>query len=104
MGHCHILYAGMRTIIKLFRNTDLKIAFRTINTIKNHLKPREITVDMCNQSGVYQLKCNEYPLKYFRQSRYMSKVYNIRNISKTIRTNKQNSKYAQHILNIEKED
>jgi hypothetical protein len=31
----------MRTIAKLFKNTDIRISFKTTNTIKNALKPRE---------------------------------------------------------------
>jgi hypothetical protein len=54
-------------IIKLFKNTDIRIAFKTTNITKNHLKPREQTTDIYNQSGVYQLKCNECPLRYVRQ-------------------------------------
>jgi hypothetical protein len=29
-----------RTIVKLFRNTDMKVAYRTTNTIQNHLRER----------------------------------------------------------------
>jgi hypothetical protein len=30
----------IRTISNLFRHTNLKIAYKTTNTIKHHLKPR----------------------------------------------------------------
>jgi hypothetical protein len=34
-----------RAITKLFKNTNIKIAFRTTNTTKNHINPREKTID-----------------------------------------------------------
>jgi hypothetical protein len=46
-----------RTITKLFKNTNIKIAYRTTNTIKNHLKAKIPLTDIYNKSGVYQLKC-----------------------------------------------
>jgi hypothetical protein len=52
---------------------------------------------MYNQSGIYQLKCNDCPLKYIGQTgrtfktRYNEHVH-------AIKTNKQNSKYAEHTL------
>jgi hypothetical protein len=47
------------TIAKLFRNTNVKIEFKTDNTIQRLLKPRERTDEVQNLSGVYQLKCDE---------------------------------------------
>jgi hypothetical protein len=57
-----------RTITKLFKNRDIGIAFKTTNTIKNHPKPREHIRDIYKESGVYQLKCNECPLRYIGQT------------------------------------
>jgi hypothetical protein len=59
-------YSGpeIGTITNLFQHTNLKIAYKTTNTIKHHLKPRCETRDICNQSGVYQLQCGECPFKY----------------------------------------
>jgi hypothetical protein len=57
-----------RTITKLLKNTNMRIAFKTTNTIRKHLKPREGAIYTCNQSGAYQLKCNEYPFKYIEQT------------------------------------
>jgi hypothetical protein len=34
------------TITKLFRNTNLKIAYKTTNTIENHLKPKDKITDI----------------------------------------------------------
>jgi hypothetical protein len=48
-----------RTITKLFKNTNIKISFRTTNTIKKHLRPKQQITDPYNNSGVYQSNCNE---------------------------------------------
>jgi hypothetical protein len=40
--------SDMRTVTKVFKNTDIKIAFKTTNTIKNHLKPRQKRADTYN--------------------------------------------------------
>jgi hypothetical protein len=56
--------AETRTITNLFRNTNLKNAYKTTSTIKHHLQPKGILGDIYNQSGIYQLQCNECPLKY----------------------------------------
>jgi hypothetical protein len=71
---------------KLFKNTDIKIAFKTTNTTKNDLNPREKTVGTYNQSGVYQFRCNECPLKYAGQMRCTFKVQYKEHIQ-AIRTN-----------------
>jgi hypothetical protein len=56
-----------------------------------------ISNDINNQSGIYQLQCNECPLKYVGQTGRTFKVRYKEHIQ-AIRTNKRNSKYAQHIL------
>jgi hypothetical protein len=56
------------TITKLLSNTNLRRAFKTTNRTGNHLEQREGTTDTYNQSGSYQLKCNECPLKYMGQT------------------------------------
>jgi hypothetical protein len=52
---------------------------------------------MHHQSGVYQLQCSEYPLKYIGQTGRTFKVRYREHIN-AIRTNRQNSKFAKHIL------
>jgi hypothetical protein len=92
-------YCGSETraITKLFRNINIAIEYKTNNTIRNHLKPIPPKTYIYNQSGVYQLKCNNCPLKYIRQTggtfrpRYKEHVY-------AIRTNRPSSKYAEHML------
>jgi hypothetical protein len=40
-----------RTITKLFRNTNLKIAYKTTNSIKHHLKLKNQITDTYSKSG-----------------------------------------------------
>jgi hypothetical protein len=56
-----------RTITKLFKVTQIKIAFRTQNTIPNLVKqhPRG---DNYNKSGIYQMKSFDCPLKCIGQT------------------------------------
>jgi hypothetical protein len=51
-------YYGKRTkeITKLFKETNIKIAFRTKNTIQNSVKPR-IQQDEYEEGGMYQMRC-----------------------------------------------
>jgi hypothetical protein len=84
-------------ITKLFQNINLKVAFRTNNTIKQHVKIREKTTDTYSLSGVYQLTCGECPLKYIGQTgRTFRKRYNEH--IREIKTNGQKSKFARHVL------
>jgi hypothetical protein len=94
-------YAGRetRTITKLFRNTNIHIAYKTRNTVQKHLQMKNVNPDKYSQSGVYEIKCNSCSLKYIRQTgrnfrtRFKEHIH-------AIRTNKTTSKYAQHILEI----
>jgi hypothetical protein len=85
-----------RTIAKLFRNTNTKIAYRTTNTIQNHLREKRQD-NIYNKSGIYQLNCGGCPKKCIGQTsrnfqtRYREHIH-------AIRSNNSNSKYAQHIL------
>jgi hypothetical protein len=45
----------VKTITLLFRNTDLKVAFETKNTIKYHIRATDKTTDVSNLSGFYQM-------------------------------------------------
>jgi hypothetical protein len=46
---------------KLFKNTRVKPAFKTTNTLKKHLFPKQRITDMYDKSGVYKLKCADCP-------------------------------------------
>jgi hypothetical protein len=52
-------YSGpkIRTITNLFQHTNLKIAYKTTNTIKHLLKLTHEKPEIYNQSGIYQLQC-----------------------------------------------
>jgi hypothetical protein len=84
-------------ITKSFRNTNIGIAFKSNTTIKNHLIPKKQITDIYKQCVVYQLKYNECPIRYIGQTGRMFKD-RYREHIQAIRTNRQTSKYAQHIL------
>jgi hypothetical protein len=56
-------YSGKETrkITKLFKDMQIKIAFRTQNTIQNIIKQHPRT-DKYNRSGIYHMKCLDCPL------------------------------------------
>jgi hypothetical protein len=92
------MYAGpsIRTITKLFRNTNMKVAFGTNNTIKQHINAKEKTTDKYDLCGVYQMSCKDCNLKYVGQTGCMFQIRYKEHI-REIKTNGQKSKYAQHI-------
>jgi hypothetical protein len=51
-------YTGkeIRPIKQLFRNTNLKISYRTNNTIQSLLTEKPIYMDKYSASGIYKLK------------------------------------------------
>jgi hypothetical protein len=63
-------YIGTETriITNLLKNTNIHIAYRTNNTIQHHLQPKNNTTDIYNMSGIYQMKCKDYQLKYIGQT------------------------------------
>jgi hypothetical protein len=62
-------YTGKETkqITKLFKVTHIKIAYKTQNTIKQ-LTKQYTQSEKYNNSGIYQLKCLDCPLKYIGQT------------------------------------
>lgn len=88
----------VRTITKLFHNTNLKVSFKTINTIKHHIKIKDRT-DVYNLSGVYQMECKDCPLNYIGQMGHIFRTRYNEHI-KEIWKNGQCSKFAQHILDM----
>jgi hypothetical protein len=56
-----------RTIAKLFRNTNIKIAYKTTNTIQKHLRTKKQD-SIYNKSGVYRLTCGGCQKKYIGQT------------------------------------
>jgi hypothetical protein len=94
-------YSGkeIRSITKLFKNTNIRIAYKTNNTLCKHLQPNDpdLNTDKYSHSGIYEIKFNTCQLKYIGQTgrnfktRYKEHIH-------AIRTNKTTSRYAQHIL------
>jgi hypothetical protein len=91
-----------RTITKLVKNTNIIIAYKTKNTIQNHLLPKIPNIDKYNKSGIYKMKCNICQLSYIGQTGRNFKTRYKEHI-RSIRTNNPNTKYAQHILDTQHE-
>jgi len=86
---------AVRKITTLFKGTNVKIAFRTTNTIQKQLSKNPHNQQ--NLSRIYSLKCNTCNKKYVGQTgrdtdtRYKEHI-------RYIRTNNPQSAYATHIL------
>jgi hypothetical protein len=50
-----------------FKQTQIKVTFRTRNTIQNKVNPHS-QVDKYEKSGIYQMKYMDCPLKYIGQT------------------------------------
>jgi hypothetical protein len=78
-------YSGkeVRQITKLFKYTNLEIAFRTHNTTENVLNLTS-QIDEYKQRGIYLIKCLDCLLKYIKQAgrafntRYKKQLFAIR--------------------------
>jgi hypothetical protein len=73
-------------IRKLFKRTNIKIAFKNTNTIQQYTKPKTIDKNQdCNTSGIYKLTCNTCKMSYIGQNsrnlnqRYQEHICYIRN-------------------------
>jgi hypothetical protein len=62
------MYGGEQKFTNTFRRTNLKIAFRTINTIHNTLTHKYQTTDKYTRSGVYKLTCLDCKKAYVGQT------------------------------------
>jgi hypothetical protein len=85
----------IRKITNLFKQTELKIALRTTNTIFQQLVRKQNTN---NPSGIYKLKCKTCNKVYVGQSG-RSITVRYKEHTRYIRTNNPISAYALHILN-----
>ena len=84
----------IRCVTNLFKHTELNIAFKATNTIKQQIADKQINNDPI---GVYKLKCNTCNKVYVGQSgRAITKRY--REHIRYIRSNNPISAYATHIL------
>jgi hypothetical protein len=63
------MYYGKETrkITRISKETKIKIAFQTKNTIQNLVKPR-LQRDKYEKIGVYQMRCMDCTLKYIGQT------------------------------------
>ena len=87
----------VRKITNLFKQTDIKIALRSTNTIQQTSpKNRETTPDH-NKSGIYKILCQTCNKAYIGQtSRNLSLRF--REHTRYTKNNDPQSAYAQHIL------
>ena len=93
-------YTGRETtyITNLFRHSDLQIAFRTNNTIRNLLTHNKHHLDKFSRSGVYQLTCPDCGMTYTGQTgRDFTSRYNEH--KRSFRNNTHTSKFAEHLNN-----
>jgi hypothetical protein len=81
-------YKGKETtyITKLFRHTNIKIAYRTNNNLLRHLTPNPQPLDPSTHSGVYRLSCPDCSKAYIGQTGRTSEpdITNRREPSNTI--------------------
>jgi len=97
MGDFHIYFPTNTQITNLFRNTNIRITYKCLNTIANQIKPPRDHTPPHNQWGIYQLTCNTYNLSYVGQTcRSLSIRY--KEHIRYIRSNNPQSAYALHIL------
>jgi hypothetical protein len=91
-----------RTITKVFKNINIRIAYKTKNTIQNHLQPKISNIDKYNKRGINKMRCNSCQLSYIGQTGRNFKARYKEHI-RSIRINNPNTKYAQHILDTQHE-
>jgi hypothetical protein len=94
-------YFGHETykITKIFKDTQLKIAYRTNNTIQHHLFTKQPKKqDKYENSGIYSMKCLDCPQQYIGQTGRPFKIRFKEHI-RAIKHNPDASTYAQHITN-----
>ena len=91
-------YTGKETnfITNLFRETNLKIAFRTSNTTQSLLKHKQQPPDIYTQSGVYKLKCPDCNKAYVGQ---IGRSFQVRfnEHKNAFKTNSHTSNFAKHL-------
>jgi hypothetical protein len=87
------------TITKLFKNTNIKTAFRTTNTIRHILKEIH-TTNIYEQTGIYKLTCMDCKKAYIGQTgRTLNTSIKYKKHIRSNKYNKEDSGYATHILN-----
>jgi hypothetical protein len=87
----------VRQLTNIFKDTQLNIDFHTQNTIENILRYKTKT-EKYDNSGAYQRKCLDCPLRYIGQTGRTFKIRYKEHIQ-AIRNNNSNSGYLNNILN-----
>jgi len=89
----------VRKVTNIFKQTDIKIAFKNNNTISQILRPKATNnTPIYNKSGIYKLTCKTCQHVYVGQtSRNLKQRY--QEHIRYIRNNDPQSAFAQHILN-----
>jgi hypothetical protein len=85
----------IRKITKLFKGTNLKVAFKTTTTVDKLLSDTR-TTNIFEQSGMYKMTCKSCHELYIGQTGRNLTRYNEH--IRIIRFNKEESAFAQHIL------
>jgi hypothetical protein len=87
----------MICVKKLFKDMQIKMTFRTQNTIQNRINQTPKTY-IFNKNYYHQMKCLGCPQKYIGQT---GRTFNTRcqEHVQTFRNNNNNSGYSSHILN-----
>jgi len=86
---------AMRRITNLFKDSTIKIAFKTTNSINKQLPKCPYNIQ--NPSGIYELKCNTFNKIYVGQPGSAIDIRYKEHI-RYVRTNNPQSAYATHIL------
>ena len=91
-------YIGKETrfITNLFRKTNIRIAFKTNNTIQKLLRHKQQIPDMYTQSGVYKLKCPDCNKAYVGQTGRSFQV-RFNEHKNAFRSNSHTSNFAKHL-------
>jgi hypothetical protein len=85
------------SIAIIFKDSDIRIAFRKINTVQKHPQPKQQRSSKYDNSGVHKLKCMHRPLQHIDETgrsfhaRYKEYIH-------AIKYNKDTSTYAHTFL------
>jgi len=95
----YILIIRIRKITNLFKHTNIRVAFKSINTLQQLTKPKLASnTQEQDRSGIYKLTCNTCQMLYIGQTSQSLKQRYHEHI-RYVRHNEPQSAYPQHILN-----
>jgi len=92
-------YIGKETsvITNLLKKTNIKIAYRTNNTIQRQLMHKQQRKELHSQSGVYKLTCPDCGKRYIGQTG-RNFATRFREHKNAFRTANQSSNFAKHLI------